>query len=86
MSESEVMLFIITALLGINAWFVKSLVSKIDSTYQTTLILSERVSGITNRLAQMGIDIAELRRLETEVSVLKSKSRSQASRGHLPAQ
>lgn len=80
MSEIAVTGFVISLLLGTNAFFIKRLVDKIDHTSragdQTSISvtqLTQTVNSIGNQLREIKSDIKDLRRVEIEVAILKAQ-------------
>lgn len=80
----EIMLSILsvvaTTLLAGNVYFVRRLVDKIDhtskaneSTSAQVAQVSQGLNGLGNQLREIKSDIKDLRRIEIEVAVLKSK-------------
>jgi len=76
--EIQNILIGVTALLfGGNIFFIKRLVDKVEGNSDSTKRMENTLVGFDSQLKDLKTDIKDLRRIEIEVAVLKSKIRGE---------
>lgn len=71
--EWQIVLGVASLLLAGNLYFVKRLVDKVENNSASNSVLSLSVTGIGTQLNEIKSEIKDLRKIEIEVAVLKSR-------------